>query len=180
MTPERWAQIRNVFEGAVEQPAVMRAAYLEAACGFDTALRAEVESLLVNHESSQFLEQPALHMVAAMGSSSTISKITADPNEYPTGYQAGPYQLQKRIGRGGMGSVWLANRVDHEFHRVVAVKLVHRGRDTEEILRRFKIERQVLAGLEHPNIARLIDGGSTQEGLGTSASVVRPFRSSSR
>jgi serine/threonine protein kinase len=165
LTPERWAQIRSVFEGAIEQPVGARQAYLEAACGFDLKLRAEVEKLMANETDEEFLAQPALHMVAAMSSSSTISRITSDPNEYPTGYAVGPYQLQKRIGKGGMGSVWLANRVDHEFDRIVAVKLVHRGRDTEEILRRFRLERQVLAGLEHPNIARLIDGGSTGEGL---------------
>ena len=72
------------------------------------------------------------------------------------------HQLEKRVGRGGMGSVWLASRNDGVK---VAVKLVKRGMDTAEILRRFRMERQVLASLDHPNIARLIDGGSTPEGM---------------
>ena len=78
--------------------------------------------------------------------------------------RVGPYQLEKRIGRGGMGSVWLATRADQEYQKKVAVKMVKRGMDSTEILRRFRMERQVLARLDHPNIARLIDGGSTPEG----------------
>ncbi|HEY4361734.1 MAG TPA: protein kinase [Bryobacteraceae bacterium] len=95
-----------------------------------------------------------------------IALATMDASgEFPRIPRVGPYQLEKRIGRGGMGSVWLASRFDHEYERKVAVKMVKRGMDTTEILQRFKLERQVLAGLDHPNIARLIDGGSTPEGL---------------
>jgi serine/threonine protein kinase len=85
--------------------------------------------------------------------------------DYPPGHRVGPYELQKCIGRGGMGSVWLATRSDNEFKKRVAIKLVKRGMDTQEILRRFRLERQVLAGLTHANIAALIDGGSTPDGL---------------
>src|SRR6202043_3888629 len=74
-------------------------------------------------------------------------------------------QFERRIGRGGMGAVWLATRHDREYHKKVAIKMVKRGMDSQEILRRFRTERQVLANLEHPNIARLIDGGSTPDGL---------------
>ena len=94
------------------------------------------------------------------------SKEPADPAEEDlTGNRVGPYEFERCIGRGGMGSVWLATRSDHEFKKRVAVKVVRRGMDSHEILRRFKLERQVLANLEHPNIARLIDGGSTADGM---------------
>src|SRR5580698_5222716 len=120
-------------------------------------MRREVESLLASHDdASGFLAKPA----ADLGY--TLHYSGEESGEYPAGFRAGPYQLEKRIGRGGMGSVWLAARTDGVK---CAVKLVKRGMDTTEILRRFRVERHVLASLNHPNIARLIDGGSTPEGM---------------
>src|SRR5205085_4199566 len=81
------------------------------------------------------------------------------------GRQFGAYQVIREIGRGGLGAVYLAARADDEYHKQVAIKLVRRGLDTEDILRRFRNERQILAQLDHPNIARLIDGGTTDDGL---------------
>jgi len=157
VTPERWAQIRQIFDGALERSPKDRAAYLRVVCARDDAMRQEVESLLDSHEdASDFLAKP----VADLGY--TLHYSGEESVEYPTGFRAGPYQLEKRIGRGGMGSVWLASRPEGVR---VAVKLVKRGMDTSEILRRFRMERQVLASLDHPNIARLIDGGSTPEGM---------------
>jgi len=121
-------------------------------------MRREVESLLASHDdASGFLAKPA----ADLGY--TLHYSGEESAEYPAGFRAGPYQLEKRIGRGGMGSVWLA--ASPGSSQKVAVKLVKRGMDTSEILRRFRMERQVLASLNHPNIARLIDGGSTPEGM---------------
>ena len=163
MTPERWAQIRQIFDGALERPQQDRAAYLRVVCARDDELRREVESLLASHdESGDFLNQPAAELSRApcCGTSDDLSS-----GEFPRMLRVGPYQFERRIGRGGMGSVWLATRVDHEYQRKVAVKMVKRGMDSPEILRRFRMERQVLAGLDHPNIARLIDGGSTPDGL---------------
>jgi serine/threonine protein kinase len=157
VTPERWAQIRQIFDGAIERSPKDRAAYLRVVCAGDDPMRREVESLLASHEdASGFLAKPAADL------SFTRVYTGEESGEYPAGFRAGPYQLEKRIGRGGMGSVWLASRVDGPK---VAVKLVKRGMDTSEILRRFRMERQVLASLDHPNIARLIDGGSTPEGM---------------
>jgi serine/threonine protein kinase len=157
LTPERWAQIRQIFDGALERTPKDRAAYLRVTCAGDDAMRREVESLLSSHENgSGFLAKPA----ADLGY--TLHYSGEESGEYPAGFRAGPYQLEKRIGRGGMGSVWLAARTDGVK---CAVKLVKRGMDTTEILRRFRMERQVLASLNHPNIARLIDGGSTPEGM---------------
>ncbi len=160
MTAERWAQIRQIFDGALERPEVDRAAYLRVACARDEELRHEVESLLASYnESSEFLNEP-------VGSiTQTMAHVADETLEYPPGFRVGPYQLQKCIGRGGMGSVWLATRSENDFNKTVAIKLVKRGMDTQEILRRFRLERQVLAQLDHPNIAGLIDGGSTPDGL---------------
>ena len=163
MTPERWAQIRQVFDGALERPEVDRAAYLRVVCARDDELRREVESLLSSHNAAgDFLDKPAANL---SGITQTLTTSSMEVPEYPPGHRVGPYQLQKCIGRGGMGSVWLAARFDNEFKKQVAIKLVKRGMDTQEILRRFRLERQVLAGLTHPNIAALIDGGSTPDGL---------------
>jgi len=162
VTPERWAQIRQIFDGALERSPKDRAAYLRVVCARDDAMRSEVESLLESHDdASGFLAKP----VADLGHTNighTLHYSGEESGEYPAGFRAGPYQLEKRIGRGGMGSVWLASRPEGVK---VAIKLVKRGMDTSEILRRFRMERQVLASLDHPNIARLIDGGSTPEGL---------------
>jgi serine/threonine protein kinase len=156
-------QIRQIFDGALERPEVDRAAYLRVVCASDDELRREVESLLASHDSAgDFLDKPAANM---SGMTHTFISSSVEVPEYPPGYRVGPYQLQKCIGRGGMGSVWLATRFDNDFKKQVAIKLVKRGMDTQEILRRFRLERQVLAGLMHPNIAALIDGGSTADGL---------------
>jgi serine/threonine protein kinase len=162
LTPERWVQIRRIFDGALELPQRDRAAFLRAACAGDGLLRQEVESLLASHDkSTDFLNQPAADLPGAL-SRTVDERSSAGVPRVP---RVGPYQLERRIGRGGMGSVWLASRVDHEYQMKVAVKMVKRGMDSTEILRRFRMERQVLAGLDHPNIARLIDGGSTSDGL---------------
>jgi len=159
LTPQRWAQIRQVFDGALERPAKDRAAYLGVLCARDEDLRHEVESLLRSHEQSdEFLETPAAQL-------SQIISQQEDLSDYPHGYRIGPYEFDRRIGRGGMGAVWLATRFDKEYKKQVAIKMVKRGMNSQEILRRFRTERQVLANLDHPNIARLIDGGSTPDGL---------------
>jgi len=160
LTPQRWAQIRQVFDGALERPAKDRAAYLRVLCARDEELRHEVESLLRSHEQSdEFLETPAAQL------SQIVSQSQEDISDYPHGYRIGPYEFDRRIGRGGMGAVWLATRFDKEYKKQVAIKMVKRGMNSQEILRRFRTERQVLANLDHPNIARLIDGGSTPDGL---------------
>jgi serine/threonine protein kinase len=160
LTPERWAQIRQIFDGALERLQQDRAAYLRVRCAGDDELRREVESLLSNYDGSEdFLGTPAAELSRA------LATLGDNSGEFPIVPRVGPYQLERRIGRGGMGTVWLATRFDREYEKKVAVKMVKRGMDTAEILRRFRMERQVLAGLDHTNIARLIDGGSTPDGL---------------
>jgi serine/threonine protein kinase len=159
MTPAQWAQIRTIFEDAIEQPAETRSSFVEKRCAGDRELVREVESLLVSHEqSSEFMASPAADLARAFAPANDLS------GEAPRFTEVGPYHLERRIGRGGMGSVWLASRNDQAYQRKVAIKMVKRGMDTAEILRQFRRERQVLAGLDHPNIARLLDAGSTPEG----------------
>ena len=110
LTPQRWAQIRQIFDGALERPAKDRAAYLRVLCARDEELRREVESLLRSHEQSdEFLETPAAQL------SQIVFPADDDISEYPQGYRVGPYQFERRIGRGGMGAVWLATRFDKEY-----------------------------------------------------------------
>jgi serine/threonine-protein kinase len=157
MTPDRWHKIKEILQTALERNAGERAEYLDAACAGDPTLRSEVEELLDAHDrAGDFLETPALEHLLEFGKEA--------PDLF-AGKHVGPYRMERLIGRGGMGLVYLAVRDDQEFRKRVAVKVVKRGMDTDEILRRFRHERQTLAALEHPNIARLLDGGTTDDGL---------------
>ncbi len=157
MTPERWQQIQELFHAALDQAPDDRAAFLEQACAGDRALRDEVESLLASGaEVGSFIEG-AIQGVA--------ESVTSDQAGQAAGRRIGPYKLIREIGRGGMGAVYLAERADDQYRKQVAVKLVKGGMGTDEILRRFRHERQILANLDHPNIARLLDGDTTEEGL---------------
>ncbi len=148
MTPERWRHVQRVFHESLERPRAERAGFLSAAAAGDAELEAEVVSLLASADTDEaFLETPA------------------GPPEEPARARIGPYDVLREIGHGGMGTVYLAIRADEQFKKRVAIKVVRRGMDTEAVLRRFRQERQILAGLEHPNIARLLDGGNTEDGL---------------
>ncbi len=154
---ERWQRIKAILADALEcADAGARAKFVAAACGDDAALRAEVEAFLAR-EAATGLEQYA---DAMRGSRAEDAELHAN-----TGRRVGAYELIRELGRGGMGAVWLAARADGRFEQQVAIKLLKRGTDTEEVLRRFRAERQILARLEHPNIARLLDGGETDDGL---------------
>ncbi|HEX8072230.1 MAG TPA: protein kinase [Pyrinomonadaceae bacterium] len=158
MNPERYQQVKQLFAAAVECDAGARADYLARACGGDEELRAEVESLLAHDEpESEFIEKSAFEVTA---------RLLADEEAQARREQRiGAYKVLDEIGRGGMGVVYLAVRADEQFHKQVAIKLIKRGMDTEAVVRRFRNERQILAALDHPNIARLLDGGTTDDGL---------------
>lgn len=158
MNPERWARVRGVFDSALEQDPAQRTAFLQQACSGDQELLAEVRSLLASlDESTKFMDHPLTPAVALSQQIDHVAGLE--------GSSVGPYKLLRRVGTGGMASVYAAIRVDQHFHKIVALKLVKPGMDSEEILRRFCNERQVLAGLEHSHIARLLDGGTTERGL---------------
>lgn len=157
MSPERYRQVKVLFQAVLDVAPDARAAYLDEACAHDEELRREVESLLESHnDAGEFIEAPALESV-------TRPESVVDPNS-PIGQRIGPYQVMRELGHGGMGAVYLAVRADDQFKKRVAIKLVRRGMDSDFILRRFRHERQILASLDHPNIARLLDGGTTRDG----------------
>jgi serine/threonine-protein kinase len=151
--PDRVAEI---FAEAAELPAAERASFLDDACHGAAGLRAQVESLLAAHDRAGDFLGP----IDARRSAALID--AAEPE--PLGQQVGPFRLVRELGRGGMGVVYLAERVLGGFEQRAAVKLVKRGMDSDAILRRFLRERQILAGLQHDNVARLIDGGVTDDG----------------
>ena len=150
---DRLQRVQELFEAALALEAHARDAFLEAQTRDDESLRREVLALMRAHaQSDSFLEDPAARI-------DYVPEQDAD-----IGRRIGAYRLVERLGAGGMGTVFLAERADAEYEKQVAIKLIKRGMDTDDILRRFRTERQVLATLDHPNIARLLDGGATDDG----------------
>jgi tetratricopeptide (TPR) repeat protein/tRNA A-37 threonylcarbamoyl transferase component Bud32 len=155
MMSDRFQRCEELFHAALALEAAAREAFLEEACATDRGLRAEVERLLSAHaRAGDFIGAPAVAPPAAW----------AGAEEW-AGRRIGPYSIVRELGRGGMGAVYLAERADGQYQHRVALKLIKRGMDTEQVLTRFRSERQILASLDHPNIARLLDGGSTDQGL---------------
>ena len=158
MTPERWEKIKDTFEAALARERSVRGVFLDEACAGDASLRAEVEELITSHEQAgKFMGAAVLE--AAM------KHVGEGGADCLAESRIGSYQTIREIGRGGMGTVYLAARADEEYRKQVAIKVVKRGMDTEAVLRSFRRERQILAGLDHPHMARLLDGGSTADGL---------------
>jgi eukaryotic-like serine/threonine-protein kinase len=155
---ERWQRLEEIFQSALDHPPQSRATWLDSACGDDIELRCEVDSLLAAHEAGDFDFTRAAFAEALQ----VLEQRTARVQE---GQRIGPYRIVRELGRGGMGRVYLAARADQAFEKQVAIKLVERGLDTEEVTRRFESERHILARLDHPNITRIIDGGTTADGL---------------
>lgn len=146
-----WARIEEIFLAAADLSGADRTRYLDDACATDAALRREVESLLAADGKAE----------SALGGAVATAARAFSVGE-PT--HAGPYKLVREIGRGGMGAVYLGERADGEITKQVAVKLVQKGWDQSVVAGRFLRERQILAGLEHSNIARLLDGGRLADG----------------
>jgi serine/threonine-protein kinase len=153
VTPERWQRLAPIFDQALDLAPEARAAYLDRACAGDASLRADAELLLAaDAASGEFLE----------GSAETYFGDVAA--FLPPGTRLGSYSVVREQGHGGMGAVYLAERADGEFQQSVALKVVRGGMDSDEVRRRFLAERQILARLNHQNIAKLLDGGLTAEG----------------
>jgi eukaryotic-like serine/threonine-protein kinase len=155
VSPERWRQIESVFNDAADLPAGQRAALLECICAGDLELRREVEDLL--SASSLSLIESAID-----ATSDDMAAGAADDSM--VGNRIGAYLIVALVGRGGMGAVYRAVRDDDEFRQQVAIKVVPRLLASPEAVARFRSERQILANLDHPNIARLLDGG-TADGI---------------
>ncbi|MFQ5572027.1 MAG: tetratricopeptide repeat protein, partial [Rhodothermales bacterium] len=153
---ERWQQVAGLLESALAMPPEQRTPFLDQACPDDPDLRREVAILLNAHDQAgDFLQEIDADQATAL-----IESVGGAATE---GQRIGPYQLVRELGRGGMGAVFLARRADEQFEQQVALKLIKRGMDSEAILRRFLHERQILARLHHPNVARLLDGGVSDE-----------------
>jgi eukaryotic-like serine/threonine-protein kinase len=155
---DRWRRIEEIFQAALDTPEDRRAAYLQRACGGDGSLRNEVESLLARDTEDS-------DTIAAIIDDTAASVLhDGAPLDAMDGAELGNYRIIREIGRGGMGAVYLAVRADRTFEKQVAIKLVKRGIDTDAVLKRFWYERRILAALEHPYIARLVDGGTSPDG----------------
>jgi eukaryotic-like serine/threonine-protein kinase len=174
MTPERWQQIKALLAAALERAAAERALFLEQACGGDSSLRAEVESLIAYEQAGDNISDslgiyPLPRQVPALADLSVAhfqtANLKSDESAEKTDSNIGSYRIVRSLGHGGMGEVYLAERADDQYRSQVAIKLIRRGMDTDFVLRRFRNERQILAALDHPNVARLLDGGTTADGL---------------
>jgi serine/threonine-protein kinase len=161
---ERRREIDRIFTVALECPPEKREALLTRTCGTDAELRSAVDVLLASASRAAFaLGESATDFAAPL-----LSALPDEPEppveDLPANTVIGRYRIVREIGRGGMGAVYLAERADRQFERRVALKVVKRGMDTDEVMQRFRYERQILARLEHPGIARLYDGGVTPDG----------------
>ena len=171
---ERWRIATAIFHAALERPPDRRPSFLAEACREDQSLRANVEALLAGDERANaagdpLAVDPARALFPDVPTLDVATQTRADSEAAPAtameGRRFGAYRILHEIGSGGMGSVYLADRVDDTFHKRVAIKIVRPGFADAEIPGRFRQEREILAALDHPTIARLIDGGSTEEGV---------------
>ena len=150
---ERWEQVNEILALALEQNPAEREAFVRQACGGDDALLAEVESLIAHSgDADGLLEDSPFAQFLSFQPNSNLGK------------KCGNYRIVRMIGHGGMAQVYLGERDDQSFRKLVAIKMVLPGTNAQEVFRRFRNERQTLASLDHPYIVKLIDGGSTEEG----------------
>jgi serine/threonine protein kinase len=158
METARWQQIKSLFQETFERPAEEQSAFLQAACAGDAELRRAVQRLLHAHaRASGFLDASP---VLDHGGSPPAPPDGSEAGEAALPLRIGPYRVTRELGRGGMGTVYLAEREEPGLRKTVAIKVVRVEMGSDLVLRRFRTERQILAALEHPGIARLYDGGS--------------------
>jgi serine/threonine-protein kinase len=158
MTPERWRQIEHILQAALEREPAERAAFLERECAGDTGLRAEVESLLATQPAQSFLEANAIEGAA------TLFEVTDNRDNSLLGSRIGPYSIQKQLGAGGMGEVYLAQ--DVRLGRSVALKLPYPGLSGDSATRtRFLREARLASSLDHPNICTVYEVGEAEDRL---------------
>ena len=179
IAPDNWERAKQLFEMALELESSERQTFLTQNCD-DEILRQQVEQLLLNYQQAGSLldnpvadpqipgpsaKTPKPESGGGKSGSGDLTVTSADLQDPLVGRHLGAYKLIRRVGHGGMAAVYLAARADDEFRRQVAVKIVQPGFDSQDLLKRFRNERQTLAGLDHPNIVKLLDGGSTSGGL---------------
>lgn len=154
LTPDRWTKVENLFIEAAQLPPEERGRFVWAECGGDEELLNEVLSLL-RYDT----REPCVLDAIQAGASSLLAGPSFE------GTMLGPWRIERELGRGGMSVVFLAVRADGQFAKRVAIKLIKRGMDTSAVVDRLRRERRILAALDHPSIARLLDGGTTSDGL---------------
>ena len=157
MHTERWRRIEALFDQALDRPEPEREAFLEDACGGDRELFAEVQVLLASAPTAGASLRKLVVAEVRMLASNAVAALV--------GRRIGRFRLVDLLGEGGMGAVYLAERDDAQFAHRVAIKILRHATGSPEAIARFRDERQILAALEHPNIVRLLDGGSTDDGL---------------
>ncbi len=155
MSSTNWTDVERLLATVIELPESIRSVRLDELCAGRPELRREVESLLEAHASAKsFMEAgPAGQQMASL------------PMQAFTGKRLGAYELLDILGQGGMGTVYRAQRTDGRFQKQVAIKIAFAALHSPELRRRFQSEQQILASLEHPNIARLLDAGVSPEGI---------------
>jgi serine/threonine protein kinase len=158
MTPERWQQVKQVLAVALELGPEERAAYLDRSYATDGSLRADIEPLVASGQRlrEEFLGKDDFAAATDVLQTGEMSWV---------GRRVGSYKVVEQIGEGGMGEVYRAFRADDQYRKEVALKFVRAGQFGSSVFARFKNERQILAGLDHPNLAKLLDGGATEEGV---------------
>ena len=160
MTPERLSRIRTIYETAIDiTPTAARQSFVDRECATDQDLRSEVDRLLMVRDNL-----PAWLADPALGPVGPVLEAMANAARSMEGRELRGYKVIRKIGEGGMGSVYLAERADGTYVKQVAIKFLSNERNSDQIPERFRLERQILASLDHPNIARLIDAGNTEEG----------------
>ena len=160
LSPDQWRQLFAAADEALDLPAERREAFITERCADDPALGVELRALLASAEAVSPLDTPAAALAAPF-----VAELSREPDMLPVS-RIGPYRVLQEIGRGGMGAVYVAERDDDHFRKRVAIKLLPAWSATDaHSVRRFVEERQILAALEHPDIARLLDGGVTVDGL---------------
>jgi serine/threonine protein kinase/tetratricopeptide (TPR) repeat protein len=152
---DEWRHVEEIFLAAIEKDGDTRSRYLDEVCQGNPDLRAEVESLLAHDSDGAQVLQSVVSEAASELAESRDKHIDS---------KLGPYRILRRLNEGGMGVVYLAERSDEQYLHTVAIKLVKSGMDSREIVNRFRAERQILANLTHPNVAAILDGGSTEDG----------------
>jgi serine/threonine protein kinase/tetratricopeptide (TPR) repeat protein len=168
VTPERWHQVRELLASAMQLDPGRRPAYLDHSCGADSDLRNQLNELLIAEEEvrTDFLESlPHAESVLVRLKAFTVPGYQFQiQNKSLIGCRVGSYQIVEEIGSGGMGEVYRAFRADDQYRQQVAVKVVRQDRNSDAVIERFRNERQILADLDHPNIARILDGGTAEAG----------------
>jgi serine/threonine protein kinase len=155
--PDLWRRVEDLYHLVLDLDESRRAEFLDDSCRDDEALRRELESLLAHEKAAEhFIESPALEV---------MGKLVASEKGIAEGVKIGAYRIVREVGHGGMAVVYLGERDDQNYRKRVAIKMVKPGIGTEQVLQRFRNERQTLAALDHSNIVKLLDGGSTENGL---------------